>query len=204
MLAFPTNSGQMRCVGSFGDMIFGTRGRQCLIRLIFGRLDMTTRAAPKKFGQRSINLDAMSAFLRVLDMAVAVRRSDGTLTLDGEPFHNVREDAAHGVSRILVYFALAVPLLTSRAVEECLDAASANPSYDGVIESQFVLNVAGLLKPETSAFFLLDECGNADAILHAIRGLGGTILKSNVDMARVKLIQSELSSKANDSTLDAH
>jgi hypothetical protein len=31
-----------------------------------------------------------------------------------------------------------------------------------------------------------------DVILHAIRGLGGTVLKTNVDIERAKLIQSTL------------
>jgi uncharacterized membrane protein len=31
-----------------------------------------------------------------------------------------------------------------------------------------------------------------DAILHEIRGLGGTVLKTNVDLERAKLIQSAL------------
>jgi len=36
-----------------------------------------------------------------------------------------------------------------------------------------------------------------DAILHAIRGLGGTVLKSNnVDLERVKLIQATLAASA--------
>ena len=35
-----------------------------------------------------------------------------------------------------------------------------------------------------------------DAILHAIRGLGGTVLKTNVDLERAKLIQSTLAASA--------
>lgn len=31
-----------------------------------------------------------------------------------------------------------------------------------------------------------------DVILHAIRGLGGTVVKTNVDVERAKLIQSTL------------
>jgi uncharacterized membrane protein len=46
--------------------------------------------------------------------------------------------------------------------------------------------------PGTSALFLLDEELDMDVTLHAIRGLGGTVLKTNVDLARAKLIQSTL------------
>ena len=42
-----------------------------------------------------------------------------------------------------------------------------------------------------------------DPILHTIRGLGGTMLKTNVDLERAKLIQSTLaaSNSANDKTV---
>ena len=59
--------------------------------------------------------------------------------------------------------------------------------------TDFVREVVGLVKPETSVLFVLDDGGNMDAILHAIRGLGGTVLKTNVDLERgTMLIQSTL------------
>ena len=41
-----------------------------------------------------------------------------------------------------------------------------------------------------------DEVGDIDAILEAIRGLGGTVLKTNVDLERANLIQSTLTANA--------
>lgn len=38
-----------------------------------------------------------------------------------------------------------------------------------------------------------------EAILHEIRGLGGTVLKTNVNQERVRLIQSTLTAHADDS-----
>jgi uncharacterized membrane protein len=54
------------------------------------------------------------------------------------------------------------------------------------------------MKPGTSALFVLDEEENEDldVTLHAIRGLGGTVLKTNVDLERAKLIQSTLADRA--------
>ena len=49
------------------------------------------------------------------------------------------------------------------------------------------------MKPGTSALFVLDDDGDMEVILHTIQGLGGTVLKTNVDMERAKLIQSTLS-----------
>jgi uncharacterized membrane protein len=45
------------------------------------------------------------------------------------------------------------------------------------------------MRPGTSALFVLDEEGDMDVILHTLRGLGGTVLKTNVDLERAKLIQ---------------
>jgi len=52
--------------------------------------------------------------------------------------------------------------------------------------------VKELMKPGTSAIFVLDDEGDMDVILHRIRGLGGTVLKTNVDLERARLIQSTL------------
>jgi len=48
------------------------------------------------------------------------------------------------------------------------------------------------MKPGTSALFVLDQERNMDAILQGIRGLGGTVIKTNVDVKRARLIQSAL------------
>jgi len=42
------------------------------------------------------------------------------------------------------------------------------------------------MKSGTSATFVLDCEGDMDVILHAIRGLGGTVLKTNVDVERAR------------------
>jgi uncharacterized membrane protein len=40
--------------------------------------------------------------------------------------------------------------------------------------------------------FVLDQEGDMPAILQGIRGLGGTVLKANVDLQRAQMIQSTL------------
>jgi len=52
------------------------------------------------------------------------------------------------------------------------------------------------MKPGSSALFVLDDEGDMDVILHRIRGLGATVLKTNVDVERAKLIQSTLAASA--------
>jgi uncharacterized membrane protein len=51
------------------------------------------------------------------------------------------------------------------------------------IGNDFVNEVKGLMKPGTE---------DMDVILHTIRGLGGKVLKTNVDRERAQLIQSTL------------
>ena len=65
--------------------------------------------------------------------------------------------------------------------ETALEAASVG------IDADFVREVEALMKPGTSALFVLDNEGDMDVILHAIRGLGGTVLKTNVDVERARL-----------------
>ncbi len=52
------------------------------------------------------------------------------------------------------------------------------------------------MKPGTSALFVLDEQRELEAILHGIQGLGGTVIRTNVEPERAKLIQSTLAAGA--------
>src|SRR5439155_21811677 len=60
------------------------------------------------------------------------------------------------------------------------------------IDGDFISEVQGRMKPGTSAVFVLDCAGNMDVILHGIRRLGGTVLKTNVAVEGAGLIQSTL------------
>ena len=129
--------------------------------------------------------------LVLLDVAVAVRYADGLLTLNAEPFPLVTKTPKGAVARFLACLALGAPPLCAAAVGVGL--AGAGLAAEVGIGDDFIREVAALVKPETSVLFVLDEAGNMDAILHSISGLGGTELKTNVDAARAKLIQSALS-----------
>ena len=56
----------------------------------------------------------------------------------------------------------------------------------------FVEQVKTLMKPGTCALFVLDSERDMDEILYAIRGLGGTVLTTTVDLKRAQLIPSAL------------
>jgi uncharacterized membrane protein len=129
--------------------------------------------------------------LILVDVAVAVRYLDGCFTLDGEPFLDVTKSPSSPVARFLAGLALGAPPLTGAAVGAVWGGLGAVEDAVGISE-EFVRGVEGMIKPGTSALFVLDKAGDMDRILQAIRGLGGTVLKTNVDLERARLIQSTL------------
>jgi len=132
---------------------------------------------------------AAQGSLVVLDMAVAVRYPDGSTTLNGEPLVGALHLGGHTLTGLLAALALGAPPLTCAAVRALVGEA---------ISRDFVDEVAALLRPGTSALFVLDRAGDMPAILEAIRGLGGTVLKTNVDLERARVIQSTLTAAAGD------
>jgi uncharacterized membrane protein len=133
--------------------------------------------------------------LIVLDTAVVVRYPDGRLTLDGEPFVTAPKLGGHGFAGFLAGLALGAPPLTGAGVGASLRATGAASGGIG-IDEEFVVEVEGMIKPGTSALFVLDQVDDMGAILQGIRGLGGTVLRTNVDMERARLIQSTLAAAA--------
>ena len=129
--------------------------------------------------------------LILLDTAVAVRYSDGSLTLDGDPFVAAIDFSGHSIASFLAGLALAAPPLTAAAVGGLMRSTDGAGAEVGIDEA-FIGEVEALMKPGTSALFVLDLEGDMEAILQGIRGLGGAVLKTNVDLKRARLIQSTL------------
>ena len=132
--------------------------------------------------------------MTVLDTAVAVRYPDGRMTLNGERFRNPTDFHADTLTSFLAGLALAEPPLCGDAVRAWTKCCGASSGTE--ICEDFVCEVQALIKPGTSALFILDCEGDMDAILRGIRGLGGTVLKTNVSPERAKLVQSALASAA--------
>jgi uncharacterized membrane protein len=122
--------------------------------------------------------------LVLMETAVAVRYPDGSLTVDGEPFVATINVSGPWIARLLAGMALAAPPLTCAAVGALLGSTG--------IDEDFIKQVKGLMKPGSSALFVLDQEGEMEALLRGIRGLGGTVLRTTVDINRAKLIQSTL------------
>jgi uncharacterized membrane protein len=140
--------------------------------------------------------------LILMDTAVVVRYADGTANLNGEPFYvatDVREGRYAG---LLAGVALAAPILTSGAVATVLKSSTSIAADVGIADN-FICEIERLMRPGTSALFVLDQVGDMDQILQGIRGLGGTVLKTTVDLERAKLIQSTLAASTGHVALDA-
>jgi len=139
-----------------------------------------------------------SHYLLLDDIAVVVRHADGSFTLDREPFPTVLNIMGVTLVGFLAGLVLAAPL-AGAAVGALLGGIGSVAAGSVGIGGDFVREVEALMKPGTSALFVVDNEGEMDVILHAIRGLGGTVLKTNVDVQRAKLIQSTLAAGSADS-----
>jgi uncharacterized membrane protein len=117
--------------------------------------------------------------LFLLDPAILARTTDGSYTLNREPFP----------------LTLSAPIMTGAAIGALLGTSASTVANAVGIEEAFIREVERLMKPGVSALLVLDEQGDLDATLCAIRGLGGTVLKTNVDLKRAKLVQSTLSTE---------
>jgi uncharacterized membrane protein len=130
-------------------------------------------------------------YLLLLDSAVLVRNADGTYTLDRKPFSVIGDMLGGGTLGLLAGLALATPV-TAAAVGALVGGAAAILANTVGIDNAFVSDVKALMRPGTSALLVLDAGGDMEVILYAIRGLGGTVLRTNVDLDQARLIEATL------------
>jgi uncharacterized membrane protein len=134
-------------------------------------------------------------YLILLDLAVVVRHPEGSFTFDRKPFSGLANILACTGVGFLAGLVLAAPLTGATIGALLGSAGTAAATHVGITED-FIRDVESLMKPGTSALFVLDDEGDLEMILHTIRGLGGTVVKTNVDLERAKLIQSTLVASA--------
>src|SRR5262245_51146310 len=143
-----------------------------------------------------IRLGWPTHYLDLLGVALGVRDPDGSFTCNREPFPAVANLLGCTAVGFLAGLVLLAPL-TGAAVGALLGGAGTAATVAAVgIGDDFVREVEGLMQPGTSALFVLDSEGDMEVILHAIQGLGGTVLRTNVDLQRAQLIQSTLAAAA--------
>jgi uncharacterized membrane protein len=130
-------------------------------------------------------------YLILDDIAVVVRHADGSFTFDRKPFGGLANILALSGVGFLAGLVVAAPF-TGATFGAAIGSAGTVAATQAGIASEFVRDVEAMMKPGTSALFVLDSVGEMDVILHKIQGLGGKVLKTNVDVERAKLIQSTL------------
>jgi uncharacterized membrane protein len=132
-------------------------------------------------------------YLILQDVAVVKRHADGSFTLDKERFSTAGNILGCTAAGFLAGLVVAAPL-TGAAVGALIGSAgSAARAAAAGIPADFIQEVKAMLKPGKSALFVLDSEGDMDVILAALRGLGGTVLQTNVDLERARLVQFTLS-----------
>jgi uncharacterized membrane protein len=136
-------------------------------------------------------------YLILNDVAVVVRHLDGSFTLDRERFPSAANVLGSSAVGFIAGLVLGVPMVGAAIGAMVGGAGTALGVTSAGISHDFVTEVQGSMKPGTSALFVLDAEGDMEVILHAIRGLGGTVLKTNVDIDRARLIQSTLAAAPN-------
>jgi len=134
-------------------------------------------------------------YLILEDCAVVVRHPDGSFTLNRTRFAGVANILACAGAGLLAGLVLAAPL-TGAAIGALLGSVGTAAGTRLGISKDFIRDVEAMMKPGTSALFVLDDAGDMEVILHKIQGLGGKVLKTNVDLERAKLIQSTLATPA--------
>jgi len=146
-----------------------------------------------------VNLGWDKHYLLLNDIAVVIRRPDGSFTLNREKFPVATNIVGSSVVGFLAGLVLGAPF-TGATIGAAIGSAGSTVATSAKfgIGEDFVKEVEGLMKPGTSALFVLDGEGDMEIILHKIRGLGGTILKTNVDLEHAQLIQSTLAASSAD------
>jgi len=139
-----------------------------------------------------VKLGWVDSRLILTDLAVVVRHLDGSFTLDRERFPTGPNIVGCSAVGFLAGLVLGVPIVGAAIGAMVGGAGTAMTVISAGIADDFVKDAQRLMKSGTSAIFVLDCAGDMDVILHRIRGLGGTVLKTNVDVERARLIQSAL------------
>jgi uncharacterized membrane protein len=131
-------------------------------------------------------------YLVLQDIAVVVRHPDGSFTLDRKPLADAINIAGCTMIGLLAGAVLAAPLIGASIGALIGSVGTAIAALSKGISESFIREVEAAMRPGTSALFVLDHAGNLDVILHTIKGLGGKVIRTNVDTERARLIQSTL------------
>lgn len=130
-------------------------------------------------------------YVNLVDVIVVVRRPDGTFVVENEPFPTTANLLGCTTLGFIAGAVLAAPLVGA-AVGAFVGAASSALARCSVMADDFVREVQAAVRPGTSALLLLAGGADVPVVVRRIRGLGGTVFKTNVDLEQARAIQESL------------
>jgi uncharacterized membrane protein len=141
------------------------------------------------------NKPDVAKYLVLEDVAVVERHADGSFTVNRTPLSALANISGVTAVGLLAGAVVAAPLIGATIGTVIGTVGTAIAAVTKRLSPDFIKEIEQRMKPETSALFVLDYQGDLEVILHAIRGLGGTVLKTNVSPELAQLIQSALASE---------
>jgi uncharacterized membrane protein len=124
------------------------------------------------------------------DAAIAVKQPDGNVKLNQVLNTTAAGAATGGVWGLLIGMIFLNPLLGV-----ALGAASGAISgalTDYGVNDKFMKDLSDSLKPGNAALFLLIKKVTGDKVLEAVKGTGGTVLKTSLDDSKEKALRDAL------------
>jgi uncharacterized membrane protein len=125
------------------------------------------------------------------DVLLVTRLPDGSFKVDRDLSPVVGAAGSCGLVGLLAGLVVGQPLVGGAAgalVGGALAAAAARVGID----KEFVREVEALMTPGASVLFVMDEWSDREAVLYQLGGLGGKVLKTNVDPEWAKEVQATL------------
>jgi uncharacterized membrane protein len=149
-----------------------------------------TEAKAEEMRQKILGLQK-EYLIEVGDAVIAVKHADGTVKLNQLFSTTAAGTATGGLWGLLVGLVFLNPILGV-----ALGAASgalAGAMSDYGINDEFMKQLSGSLQPGNAALFLLIKKFTADKVLEAMKGTGGTILKTSLDDSKEKALREAIS-----------
>ncbi|HJZ60224.1 MAG TPA: DUF1269 domain-containing protein [Gemmataceae bacterium] len=129
--------------------------------------------------------------LLVDDVAIVTRLPDGSFKFDRERHPGLAVAGSCGLIGFLAGLVVAQPL-AGAVVGTLVGSALAAAGTRVGISDEFVREVEALMTPGATVLFVMDEWGDREAVLYQLRGLGGKVLKTNVDPGWAREVQAAL------------
>jgi uncharacterized membrane protein len=152
-----------------------------------------TEAKAEEMRQKILGLQK-EYLIEIGDAVIAVKQTDGTVKLNQLFSTTAAGTASGGLWGLLVGLIFLNPILGV-----ALGAASgaiAGALSDYGINDDFMKQLSASLQPGNAALFLLIKKFTADKVLEALKGTGGTILKTSLDDSKEKALREAISANA--------